>query len=119
MSTRCASTARAHRYSLRVSGGPRQLGVFEDENGSRDVIRRALHLIRRQREEIRPAVLEAKRLIRAVRVILLRARAHHAAEDAGDRRSHACHHDGVCVCVCVHTPVRPELRGNAHYTTAL
>ncbi len=84
----------ARRYSLRVAGGPGQLHLLEDEDGSGDVIRRALHLVWRQREEIRSAVREPGRRIR---MDLLRAgtRGHDAADDAGDRGPHACyHHDG-------------------------
>jgi len=84
-------THAASAYSLRVTGGPGQLDLLEDEDGSGDVIRRALHLVRGQREEIRPAVPEPGREIRG-RLGRARARSHDAADDVGDRGPHACHH---------------------------
>lgn len=44
-------------YSLCVAGGPRQpLGLLHDDDRSRRVIRRALHLVRGQSQELRSAV---------------------------------------------------------------
>lgn len=55
------------------------------------MIRRALHLVRRQREEIRPAVREPGRQIRMV-LVRVGTRSHDAADDVGDGGPHACHH---------------------------
>lgn len=85
---RCAQTG----YSLRIAGGPRQPPrLLQDEDRPRDVVRRALDLIRRESQELRPAVREFQRQIQAGMVTAGPA-GHHAAHEIHHRRFHARQH---------------------------
>lgn len=80
-------------YSLCVAGGPRQpLGLLQYEDRSRNVIRRALNLVRRQSQELRSAVGESQRQIRAAGMVPVGAAGHHTSHEIGHRRLHPREH---------------------------
>lgn len=86
---RCAQTG----YLLRIAGGPRQPpGLLQDEDRPGDVVRRALDLIRRESQELRSAVREFQRQIRAAGMVAVGPAGHHAAHEIHHRRSHARQH---------------------------
>lgn len=114
----CAKKRWTQVYSLCVAGGPRQpLGLLQDEDRSRNVIRRALDLIRRQPQELRSAVREFQRQIRASRMVSVGATSHHASHKIGHRRFHTREHGpakgGAVRCgsgdaICVTRPTNPR-----------
>lgn len=80
-------------YSLCVAGGPRQpLGLLQDDDGSRNVIRRALYLVRRQSQELRSGVREFQRQIRAAGMVSVGTTSHHTSHKIGHRRFHPREH---------------------------
>ncbi|TNN67389.1 hypothetical protein EYF80_022334 [Liparis tanakae] len=77
------------------AGGPRQpLALLQDEDRSRDVIRRALDLVRGQSQELRSAVRVLQRQLGAAGVIPVGAASHHASHKIGHGRFHPREHDG-------------------------
>lgn len=89
---------RIRVYSLCVAGGPRHpLGLLQYDDGSRYVIRRALDLVRRQSQELRSAVREFQRQIRAAGMVTVGATSHHTSHKIGHRRFHPREHDPAWV----------------------
>lgn len=89
---------RIRVYSLCVAGGPRHpLGLLQYDDGSRYVIRRALDLVRRQSQELRSAVREFQRQIRAAGMVTVGATSHHTSHKIGHRWFHPREHDPAWV----------------------
>lgn len=114
--TRCArKDGREQCYSLGVAGGPRQpLGLLHDHDGSRRVVRRALHLVRGQSQELRSVVRVFQRQIGAPGVITVGAPGHHASHKISHRRLHPRQHDPAWVLGDAFAWVRRRPTGAPH-----